>query len=112
VKGNITMQRVLAAIVLSSILAAPAFACGGKTGHHSSVPAPAATLEDVLETKPEGDVARARALLREIKQLAAAGKEREARVREAEAMRLLGYRKGYTRCGPGSFIWIKQAVQS
>ena len=105
------MQRVLTAVLLTTILTAPALACGGKSARpYANAPALAAALEEVLKDKPEGDAARARDLLREIRQLAAAGQEHEARAREEEAMRLLGYRKAYMRCGPGSFSWMKQAA--
>jgi hypothetical protein len=44
-----------------------------------------------------------------IRRLQAAGDEKAARETEEQAMRLLGYRKAWLRCGPGTFMWVKSA---
>jgi hypothetical protein len=39
--------------------------------------------------------------------LAGAGKLEQAREIEEQAMRILGYRKAWLKCGEGTFAWIK-----
>ena len=42
----------------------------------------------------------------EVKRLAAAKKEKAARAAEEQAMLILGYKKAWIACGPGSFMWM------
>jgi hypothetical protein len=42
-----------------------------------------------------------------IQQLVAAGKDAAARDAEEKAMSILGYKKIWLRCGPGTFAWMK-----
>jgi hypothetical protein len=105
------MRVVIIAMLLSATLAAPADACAIK-GTYPALPPLAKTLDAVLakaELAP-ADLERVKQLRAEIEQLAAAGNEREARKREEEAMRILGYTKAYLRCGPGSFAWRKRST--
>ena len=55
----------------------------------------------------EEDKAKAAALGASAKKLAAAGEQDAARDFEEQAMLVLGYSKGYSRCGQGSFIWFQ-----
>jgi hypothetical protein len=92
---------MLAAVSLILTLA-PALAC-------SPVPPLAIPLDRVLEraTLPAAALARVTDLRAQITALAGAGKLEQAREIEEQAMRILGYRKAWLKCGEGTFAWIK-----
>ena len=56
---------------------------------------------------PAEDAAKVEALGATARKLAAAGELEAARDFEEQAMLLLGYHKGWSRCGAGSFIWMR-----
>jgi hypothetical protein len=101
------MRRFILGFALCAFAAAPAMACGpdGKDG----VPPLAAAIDRLL---PKAELAGADreqvvALREQIRQLMAAGRERAAREPEEQAMRILGYKKAWLRCGPGTFRWME-----
>ena len=104
---RLLMRRLVLGFALYAFAAAPAIACGpsGKDG----IPAPAAAIDRLL---PEAELAAAdrkqvMVLREQIRKLMAAGKERAARKSEEQAMQILGYKKAWLRCGPGTFMWMK-----
>ncbi len=115
------MRALVLAIALSALIAGPAAACGsadnGKahrpplTADKGKPPGPplAAVMDKLLPTAELSavDLAKVTALRAEIRKLAAAGKEEAAREAEEQAMKILGYAKGWLKCGPGTFTWIK-----
>jgi hypothetical protein len=108
------MRTLVLVVALSALIAAPALACGPK-GHGSpshgnpNIPAVAEALDALLPevTLAQADLDKVTVLRTQIKQLVASGKETAARKAEEEAMRILGYRKAWLRCGPGTFTWMK-----
>jgi hypothetical protein len=107
------MRRVLGIVLLSTVVAAPAFACGpgGTTrGGGMAYQPPLAVLIDAELTRAKLDdveMTNLKAMRAEIATLAAKKKTTEARAVEEKAMLMLGYRKAWTACGPGSFLWMK-----
>jgi hypothetical protein len=103
------MRRLVLGFALCAFLAAPAMACGpaGKDG--SLIPPPASAIDRLLPNAKlaEADREKVIALREQIRQLMAAGDEPAARKPEEQAMQILGYHKGWLRCGPGTFIWIE-----
>ena len=95
----------------------------GRRGHARTAPtlAPAvkgqlsgrlgivAELDDHLANAkvPEADLAKVRDLRARIATLVAEKKIDQASDAQEEAMRILGYRKAFLRCGPGSYAWMK-----
>ena len=78
----------------------PVLACG-------PIPQLAVLLDELLPkaTLAESDLAKVKDLRVQIQKLAAAGKKDKARETEEQAMLLLGYRKSWLKCGPGTFLW-------
>ena len=71
---------------------------------------PLAALLDAELTKAkldDAEMAKLKAMRAEIATLEARKKTTEAREVEEKAMLMLGYRKAWTACGPGSFLWMK-----
>jgi hypothetical protein len=108
------MRRMLIGIVLlSTVAAAPAFACGpGGTTRGGGTPhqPPLAVLIDAELTRAkldDAEMAKLKAMRAEISTLAANKKATAAREVEEKAMMMLGYRKAWTGCGAGSFLWMK-----
>ena len=103
------MRAVLLGVILAGSIVAPAMACGPAGAKGPQIPPLAASLDHLLTetTLPEADAERVRTLRQQIAHFAAQGQEPEARKAEEEAMRLLGYKKGWLRCGPGTFLWTK-----
>jgi hypothetical protein len=101
------MRRLVLGFALYAFAAAPAMSCGpaGKDG----VPPPAAAIDRLLPKAElaEADRERVMVLREQIRRLMAAGQERAAREPEEQAMRILGYKKAWLRCGPGTFMWMK-----
>jgi hypothetical protein len=97
---------VLYLMVVSLAISAgtTASACGSQ-----SIARPGKVIDDTVKTSPPNsyDAAAVTTLRQQIKTLVAAGKDEDARVAEEQAMALLGYRKLWLRCGPGSFSWVK-----
>jgi Spy/CpxP family protein refolding chaperone len=56
---------------------------------------------------PEPQMQQIRTLREDIRKLVAANREDEARAVEEKAMQLLGYKKMWLACGPGTFMWVK-----
>jgi hypothetical protein len=96
------MRTLMLAAVSVILTQAPALAC-------TPIPPLAIPLDRVLEraTLPAAELARVVELRREIAGLADAGKLEQAREIEEQAMRILGYRKAWLKCGEGTFTWIK-----
>jgi hypothetical protein len=109
---RLLMRRIVLGFALYAFAAAPAIACGpsGKDG----IPPPAAAIDRLLPTAELADADRKRVMvLREqIRKLMAAGKERAAREPEERAMQILGYKKAWLRCGPGTFMWMKAEART
>ena len=103
------MRALAVGLVLTGLLAAPALACGSTVKGSALVPAIAVELDELLPKAQlsEADLAKVKELQARIATLVAARNIDEARSVEADAMRMLGYRKGLTRCGPGTFVWMK-----
>jgi hypothetical protein len=80
----------------------PVLACGPS-------PPLAVLLDELLPkaTLPENDLARAKDLRVQITKLAVAGQKDKTRETEEQAMPLLGYRKSWLKCGPGTFLWTE-----
>lgn len=109
---------VIAVTLLASCASAsePAFACMVRPlpGHPILPPGP--PLGELLDklmlevSIGDADLARVTALRTEMARLAAAGDLRRARALEAEAMQIMGYQKRavLSRCGAGSFHWVKR----
>jgi hypothetical protein len=89
-------------VALSAVTVGPALAC--------KIPPLAAALDDLLPKAelPGPEIEKIKALRVQIGQLAAAGQSNEAREVEEQAMQILGYRKAWLRCGPGTFTWMKR----
>ncbi len=108
------MRALVLAVALSALIAGPAVACGsadkGNVDKGKAHAPPLAAVMDKLLPGAElsvADLAKVTALRAEIMKLAAAGKEEAAREAEEQAMKILGYTKGWLRCGSGTFTWIK-----
>ncbi len=96
------MRALLLAIALCTQLTAAAVAC-------RLVPPLAAALDELLPRVSLSASHRETvvALRERIRQLDAGGDKEGARQVEEQAMNLLGYRKVWLRCGPGTFAWAK-----
>jgi hypothetical protein len=113
------MRALVLAVALSALIAGPAMACGsadkGKVPPLAAdkgkahVPRLAAAVDRLLPGAElsAADLAKVTALRAEIMKLAATGKEEAAREAEEQAMKILGYTKGWLKCGSGTFTWIK-----
>jgi hypothetical protein len=103
------MRTLALGIAFSAQLAAAALACGPAGKTQSPSPPLAAGIDELLSRAnlPSTDRQKVVTLREEIRQLAAGGDEAGARKTEEQAMRLLGYRKLWLRCGPGTFLWAK-----
>jgi hypothetical protein len=103
------MRALLLGVALAVVVAAPAMACGpiGKGG--AAFPPPATAIDRLLpEAKlSAADMEKVSALRAQIDDAMAVGQEKEAREAETKAMQILGYRKAFSRCGAGSFMWQK-----
>ena len=105
------MYPLLVGIMLSTLAAAPATACGFRTNGESvpDIPQLAVVLDDLLPDAKlvDSDLKTIKALRADIAELATANKIQQARAVEEQAMKFLGYGKGWLHCGPGSFTWVK-----
>ncbi len=107
------MRKLILGLILSTLVVAPALACGPRPANNpaaqTNIPPLGASLDDTIsEAKPSpADAAKVKELRAKMTKLAAIGKQDAARDAEAEAMRILGYEKAYMRCGPGTFMWRK-----
>jgi hypothetical protein len=105
------MQRVLLAVLLCVASSSLALACGpGKPG--SKIPSLAAVFDEELPNAnlSQDDLTKAKALRQEIGRLKARKKVEQARSVEVEAMKILGYKKAWLKCGRGTFGWTKAAA--
>lgn len=103
------MRAPTLGIALFVQLSAAALACGPPGQNRAPIPPLAAGIDELV---PKANLAatdrqKVVTLREEIGRLAAAGDEKAARQTEEEAMRLLGYRKLWLHCGPGTFLWGK-----
>jgi hypothetical protein len=96
------VRAPLTGIALCWLLAAPALAC-------PNIPPLGTAIDGLLKqtrlTEPERK--KIEDLRKQTTDLAAAGNEQAARDAEEEAMRLLGFKKTWLKCGPGTFMWMK-----
>jgi hypothetical protein len=96
-------MRTLVIVTLSLAIAlAPARGC-------DRTPSLASRLDDLLArtTLSAVELARLAKLRSEIARLADGGQMKKAREIEEQAMRILGYRKLWLKCGDGTFAWAK-----
>ena len=104
------MRALVLGVALSALVVVPALACGAASKDGLPIPKLAARIDDLLpEAKlPAADLETVTALRTLIRALAAAGREEAAREAEEQAMAVLGYRKTWLKCGPGTFVWSKR----
>ena len=110
------MRRLLAAVALSTLVTMPVLACGFDTKGTGTQPIPslAALLDDQMPTAklPDAEVQQVKVLRAKIATLAAENKMQQAREVEEKAMKILGYRKMWLRCEPGTFLWMRLAPKT
>jgi len=96
------MRTLIIATLSLAIALAPALGC-------DRIPSLASPLDDLLAgtTLPAVELERLAKLRREIARLADGGQMERAREIEEQAMRILGYRKLWLKCGEGTFAWAK-----
>jgi hypothetical protein len=96
------MRLLLSGLALLGLLSSPTLAC-------PKIPAAGAAIDGLLKqtSLSETDQKKVETLGEQVKTLAAAGKDEDARKAEEEAMRVLGFDKTWLRCGPGTFMWVK-----
>ena len=103
------MRAFLFGLALSTLIAAPALACG----HVAKGGAPTASFTadidaHLAKAQPaDADLAKVRALRAKIEALVAENKIHDAFKTETEAMGLLGYERHLSRCGPSSWSKVK-----
>jgi len=97
------MRASILAVPLTLFLATSALACGANPAAIGAIVD--ATRHEVKLDEATGE--QVKALQAQIKQLVAAGKDAQARAAEEQAMNILGYKKVWLRCGPGTFAWMK-----
>jgi hypothetical protein len=107
--ADLTMRPLLLALALSGSIASGALACDPTNRGGAAIPPLAAALGQLLPTVglSNTDAERVAELRARIRELATAGKVEPARVAEEQAMRILGYRKAWLACGPGTFMWMR-----
>jgi hypothetical protein len=105
------MRSVTLGIAIAALVAAPALACGGPGISKPDIPAPGASIDGFLPDAKlsEAELTQVRALRAKVGTLVAAHREAQARKIEEQAMLILGFKKLWLRCGPGTFIWMKLA---
>jgi hypothetical protein len=96
------MRTLMIATLSLAIALAPALGC-------DRIPSLGVPLDDLLARTALPAVERARLadLRGEIARLADDGQMERAREIEEQAMRILGYRKLWLKCGAGTFAWTK-----
>jgi hypothetical protein len=84
------------------LVATPALAC-------PNIPAVGSAIDGLLKQTrlKETDRRKVEDLQKQMNDLAAAGKEKDARKAEEDAMHLLGFEKTWLKCGPDTFMWMK-----
>jgi len=97
------MRASILAVPLTLLLATSALACGANPAGIGAIVD--ATRREVKLDEATGE--QVKALQAQIKQLVAAGKDAQARAAEEQAMNILGYKKLWLHCGPGTFAWMK-----
>src|SRR5262249_17102305 len=102
-----TMRKFVFSLVITALAATPALACGPSEGR--GIPTVGNTIdahlpEASLNTADKDQVTLLRS---RIQTLVTDGKMEEARTAEEEAMRIMGFKKLWLRCGPGTFAWMK-----
>jgi hypothetical protein len=97
------MRALVVVTVSLALTLVPALAC-------DRIPSLAKPIDDLVKqvTLPAAELARVAELRSEIASLASAGKLEKARELEEQAMRILGYRKAWLKCGEGTFAWIRR----
>jgi hypothetical protein len=102
------VRALACGITLAALVTAPALACGPSVNGRPAIPPLAADIDSQLPQAklPQADREKVAALRERIRELTATGNEADARKAEEEAMRILGYRKIWLRCGRGTFQWV------
>jgi hypothetical protein len=108
------MRRLFVGVILSALLTAPGLACGPNRNPALRIPPPGAAIAPLSRNAKLTDAEREnlKTLRAAIAKLAADQKMQEARAIEEQAMKIIGYRKLWLHCGPGTFIWMKQAPKT
>jgi hypothetical protein len=103
------MRAPILAVPLTLFLATSAIACGPTDGRLAKSVTAGAVLDATWDEAELDQASRekAKALRTQIKQLVATGKDKEALDAEEQVMNILGYKKIWLRCGPGTFAWMK-----
>ena len=103
------MRAFLFGLALSTLIAAPALACGSAVNSGAPAPSFTAHLDAHLADAqlPEADLAKVRDLRARIETLVAEKNFAQAFETETEAMGVLGYKRVLSRCGPGSWTKLK-----
>jgi hypothetical protein len=108
------MRRLFAAMMLSALLTVPALGCGLNPRLAPQMPPPGEAVDDLLPDAKlaDADTEKLKMLRAEIAKLVADHKMKEARAVEEQAMKILGYKKLWLHCGPGTFTWMKLAPKT
>lgn len=103
------MPLHIVGVLLSVLIADPAWACGSAAAGKPELPAIGASIDSALKEAnlSASELSKLHAMRKGMRRLPAAQQER-ARELEERAMALLGYEKVYLRCGPGTFGWMKK----
>jgi hypothetical protein len=103
------MRAPILAVPLTLFLATSSIACGPTDGRLAKSVTAGAVLDATWDEAELDQASRekAKALRTQIKQLVATGKDKEALDAEEQVMNILGYKKIWLRCGPGTFAWMK-----
>ena len=104
------MRAFLFGLALSTLIAAPALACGSTGTSHAPPRSYTAEIDRHLADAQlsAADLAKVHDLRAKIEALVAEKKIGEAWQTETEAMGILGYERHVSRCGPG--YWSKAKV--
>ena len=103
------MRAFLFGLALSTLIAAPALACGTVAKGNAPIPPIGADLDKHLAKAQLSapDLAKVQDLRAKIETLMAEKKIGEAWQTETEAMGILGYERHVSRCGPGYWSKVK-----
>ena len=103
------MRAFLLALAVSTLIAAPALACGTAAKTSAPIPPIGTDLDAHLAKAQlsEADLAKVRDLRARIETLIAEKNIGEAWKTETEAMGILGYERHLSRCGPGYWSKVK-----
>jgi hypothetical protein len=104
------MRTAIIAVFLSSLFAAPIFACGMDNAREMPT---VATIDRNLSGANLSSAERTKVgqVRERMAGFIAAGDIGQARDAEAEAMRILGLERVWLRCGKGSFVWGRHGAK-